>query len=78
MRNVFETAVEDFAMISIVDRVSRTIENVKEVAGIVGISDDVISDFEKEFNILVNTADASSEEWFKKMRDLEASILALL
>ena len=77
MKSVFETAVEQFAMISIIERVKRSLENIKEVASIVGISDDVIGDFDKEFNDLVNMADAT-EEWFKKMRALEASILAAL
>lgn len=76
-KSVFETAVEEFAMISIIERVKRSLENIKEVASIVGISDDVIGDFDKEFNDLVNMADAT-EEWFKKMRALEASILAAL
>ena len=70
--------IDEFMANSVIERVGRIIETIKEVAYIVGISDDVIEDFDKEFNILVNTADASSEEWFKKMRDLEASILALL
>ena len=77
MKSVFETAVEEFAMISIIERVKRSLENIKEVASIVGISDDVLEDFDKEFNDLVNMADAT-EEWFKKMRALEASILAAL
>ena len=77
MKSVFETAVEEFAMISIIERVKHSLENIKEVASIVGISDDVIGDFDKEFNDLVNMADAT-EEWFKKMRALEASILAAL
>ena len=77
MKSVFETAVEEFAMISIIERVKRSLENIKEVASIVGISDDVIGDFDKEFNDLVNMVDAT-EEWFKKMRALEASILAAL
>ena len=76
-KSVFETAVEEFAMISIIERVKRSLENIKEVASIVGISDDVIGDFDKEFNDLVNMADAT-EEWFKKMRALEASILTAL
>ena len=76
-KSVFETAVEEFAMISIIERVKRSLENIKKVASIVGISDDVIGDFDKEFNDLVNMADAT-EEWFKKMRALEASILAAL
>lgn len=76
-KSVFETAVEEFAMISIIERVKRSLENIKEVASIVGISDDVIGDFDKEFNDLVNMADAT-DEWFKKMRALEASILTAL
>lgn len=76
-KSVFETAVEEFAMISIIERVKRSLENIKEVASIVGISDDVIGDFDKEFNDLVNMADAT-DEWFKKMRALEASILETL
>lgn len=77
MKSVFETAVEEFAMISIIERVKRSLENIKEVASIVGISDDVIGDFDKEFKLLVNTADAS-EEWFNKMEALRASILETL
>lgn len=77
MKSVFETAVEEFAMISIIERVKRSLETIKEVASIVGISDDVIGDFDKEFKLLVNTADAS-EEWFNKMEALRASILETL
>lgn len=77
MKSVFESAVEEFAMISIIERVKRSLDNIKEVASIVGISDDVIGDFDKEFNALIDATDGS-EEWFKKMRALEASILAAL
>ena len=73
MTHPLETVIEQFAIISVIERVGRTIETIKEVADIVGISDDVIEDFDKEFNNLVNAAEVS-EEWFKKMRALEASI----
>ena len=73
MSHSLETAIEEFAIISVIERVSRTIKNIKEVADIVDISDDVIEDFDKEFNNLVN-ADVSVEEWFKKARDLETRL----
>lgn len=75
MRKIFNDA--EFKVNSAIDRVGRNINTIKEVAYIVGISDDVIEDFDKEFKLLVNTADAS-EEWFNKMEALRASILAAL
>lgn len=75
MRKIFNDA--EFKVNSAIDRVGRNINTIKEVAYIVGISDDVIDDFDKEFKLLVNTADAS-EEWFNKMEALRASILETL
>lgn len=75
MRKIFNDA--EFKVNSAIDRVGRNINTIKEVAYIVGISDDVIEDFDKEFKLLVNTADAS-EEWFNKMDALRASILETL
>lgn len=75
MRKIFNDA--EFKVNSAIDRVGRNINTIKEVAYIVGISDDVIEDFDKEFKLLVNTADAS-EEWFNKMEALRASILETL
>ena len=69
--------IDEFMANSAIERVGRTIETIKEVADIVGISDDVIEDFDKEFNNLVNAAEVS-EEWFDKMEAFEASILATL
>lgn len=77
MRKIFNDAVVEFKVNSTIERVDRTIKTIKEVAYIVGISDDVIEDFDKEFKLLVNTADAS-EEWFNKMEALRASILETL
>ena len=77
MRKIFEDAVVEFKVNSTIERVDRTIKTIKEVAYIVGISDDVIEDFDKEFKLLVNTADAS-DEWFNKMEALKASILETL
>lgn len=77
MRKVFEDAIMEFKVNSTIERVDRTIKTIKEVAYIVGISDDVIEDFDKEFKLLVNTADAS-DEWFNKMEALKASILETL
>ena len=77
MRKVFEDAIMVFKVNSTIERVDRTIKTIKEVAYIVGISDDVIEDFDKEFKLLVNTADAS-DEWFNKMEALKASILETL
>ena len=71
MRKIFNDA--EFKVNSAIDRVGRNINTIKEVAYIVGISDDVIDDFDKEFKLLVNTADAS-EEWFNKMEALRSSI----
>lgn len=75
MRKIFNDA--EFKVNNAIDRVGRNINTIKEVAYIVGISDDVIEDFDKEFKLLVNTADAS-EEWFNKMEALRASILETL
>lgn len=75
MRKIFNDA--EFKVNSVIDRVGRNINTIKEVAYIVGISDDVIEDFDKEFKLLVNTADAS-DEWFNKMEALRASILETL
>lgn len=75
MRKIFNDA--EFKVNSAIDRVGRNINTIKEVAYIVGISDDEIGDFDKEFKLLVNTADAS-EEWFNKMEALRASILETL
>ena len=75
MRKIFNDA--EFKVNSAIDRVGRNINTIKEVAYIVGISDDVIENFDKEFKLLVNTADAS-EEWFNKMEALRASILETL
>ena len=75
MRKIFNDA--EFKVNSAIDRVGRNINTIKEVAYIVGISDDVIEDFDKEFKLLVNTAD-TSEEWFNKMEALRASILETL
>ena len=75
MRKIFNDA--EFKVNSAIDRVGRNINTIKDVAYIVGISDDVIEDFDKEFKLLVNTADAS-EEWFNKMEALRASILETL
>ena len=75
MRKIFNDA--EFKVNSAIDRVGRNINTIKEVAYIVGISDDVIDDFDKEFKLLVNTADAS-EEWFNKMEALRSSILETL
>ena len=77
MRKVFEDAIMEFKVNSTIERVDRTIKTIKEVAYIVGISDDVIEDFDKEFKLLVNTADAS-DEWVNKMEALKASILETL
>lgn len=77
MRKIFNDAVVEFKVNSTIERVDRTIKTIKEVAYIVGISDDVIEDFDKEFKLLVNTADAS-DEWFNKMEALKASILETL
>lgn len=77
MRKIFNDAVVEFKVNSAIERVDRTIKTIKEVAYIVGISDDVIEDFDKEFKLLVNTADASAE-WFDKMEVLKASILETL
>lgn len=77
MRKIFNDAVVEFMANSTIERVDRTIKTIKEVADIVGISDDVIEDFDKEFNNLVNAAEVS-EEWFDKMEAFEASILATL
>lgn len=75
MRKIFNDA--EFKVNSAIDRVGRNINTIKEVAYIVGISDDVIEDFDKEFKLLVDAADAS-EEWFNKMEALRASILETL
>ena len=75
MRKIFNDA--EFKVNSVIDRVGRNINTIKEVAYIVGISDDVTEDFDKEFKLLVNTADAS-DEWFNKMEALRASILETL
>ena len=75
MRKIFNDA--EFKVNSAIDRVGRNINTIKEVAYIVGISDDVIEDFDKEFNNLVNAAEVS-EEWFDKMEALRASILETL
>ena len=77
MRKTFNDAIVEFKVNSTIERVDRTIKTIKEVAYIVGISDDVIEDFDKEFKLLVNTADAS-DEWFNKMEALKASILETL
>ena len=77
MRKIFDDAIMEFKVNSTIERVDRTIKTIKEVAYIVGISDDVIEDFDKEFKLLVNTADAS-DEWFNKMEALKASILETL
>ena len=77
MRKIFNDAVVEFKVNSTIERVDRTIKTIKEVAYIVGISDDVIEDFDKEFKLLVNTADAS-DAWFNKMEALKASILETL
>ena len=69
--------IDEFMANSVIERVGRIIETIKEVADIVGISDDVVEDFDKEFNNLVNAAEVS-EEWFDKMDAFEASILATL
>ena len=69
--------IDEFMANSVIERVGRIIETIKEVADIVGISDDVIEDFDKEFDNLVNAAEVS-EEWFDKMEAFEASILATL
>ena len=69
--------IDEFMANSVIERVGRTIETIKEVADIVGISDDVIEEFDKEFDNLVNAAEVS-EEWFDKMEAFEASILATL
>ena len=75
MRKIFNDA--EFKVNSAIDRVGRNINTIKEVAYIVGISDDEIEDFDKEFKLLVDAADAS-EEWFDKMEALRASILETL
>lgn len=75
MRKIFNDA--EFKVNSAIDRVGRNINTIKEVAYIVGISDDEIEDFDKEFKLLVDAADAS-EEWFDKIEALRASILETL
>lgn len=75
MRKIFNDA--EFKVNSAIDRVGRNINTIKEVAYIVGISDDEIEDFDKEFKLLVDAA-AASEEWFDKMEALRASILETL
>ena len=77
MRKIFNDAVVEFKVNSAIERVKRCLETIKEIAYIVGISDAEIEDFDKEFKLLVNTADAS-EEWFNKMEALRASILETL
>ena len=72
MRKIFNDVVVEFKVNSAIDRVGRTIKTIKKVADIVKISDDVNEEFDKEFKLLVEAADAS-EEWFDKMEAFAAT-----